>query len=156
MEYKYPEGLKFKIVNLDIPYRCKFSKTEWKHRGYLELQEYCTLKHKDSSNGNYQYYLEFDSGLESDFQSEHTIEIMMGKEFVEQYSKNKIAKEHIVQTKPPLGVMPKDIYEYKRVQDLCRALYEYSIYGINYDLMLKWSKELVERLENLELESELT
>ena len=55
-----------------------------------------------------------------------------------------------VKPKPPLGVMPKNIYELKRVQDLCRALYEYSTYEeIDYELMIKWSDELNDRLYGL-------
>ena len=60
---------------------------------------------------------------------------------------------HVKQPKPPLGVMPKDIYELKRVQDLCRALYEYSTYEeTNYELMIKWSDELQYRLGILKFE----
>ena len=58
--------------------------------------------------------------------------------------------------KLPLGVMPKNIYELKRVKDLSRALYEYSNYHTegNYDLMIKWAEELVERLSDLKFEKE--
>jgi len=57
---------------------------------------------------------------------------------------------HIQKPKPPLGVMPKDIYEFKRVQDLCRALYERSIFEeVDYELMIKWSDELNDRLYGL-------
>jgi len=62
---------------------------------------------------------------------------------------------HITKPKPPLGVTPKDIHDLLRVQDLCRALHEYSTYEeVKYDSMIKWSKELVYLLETLEVESE--
>ena len=52
--------------------------------------------------------------------------------------------------KPPLRVIPKNIYELQRVQDLCRALYEYSTYEeVGYELMIKWSDELNDRLYGL-------
>jgi len=55
-----------------------------------------------------------------------------------------------VKTKPPLGVIPKNILELQRVQDLCRALYEYSTYEeVDYELMIKWSDELNDRLYGL-------
>jgi hypothetical protein len=57
---------------------------------------------------------------------------------------------HIKQPKPPLGVMPKHIYELQRVKELCRALYERSIFEeVDYELMIKWSDELNDRLYNL-------
>ena len=57
--------------------------------------------------------------------------------------------------KPPLGVMPKNIYELKRVHEISRALFEYSYHTEeNYDLMIKWAEELVERLSNLKFEKE--
>ena len=55
--------------------------------------------------------------------------------------------------KPPLGVMPKYIFEEKRIMDLCRALYEYSQYKIDKDTvksMTDWTIELCERLNNLD------
>ena len=55
-----------------------------------------------------------------------------------------------VKPKPPLGVMPKDIYELKRVQDLCRALYERSTYEeMDLAFMIKWADELNDRLYGL-------
>lgn len=57
--------------------------------------------------------------------------------------------------KPPIGVMPKYLYEFKRIQDLCRALYEYTAYtDCNYDLLTGWSKELTERIESLKKEQD--
>jgi hypothetical protein len=56
-----------------------------------------------------------------------------------------------IYVKPPLGVIPKEIYDIKRIQELCRALLEYSTYStsmeeddINY--MIDWCNELCERL----------
>ena len=74
------------------------------------------------------------------------------KELFAEYHKN---KENI--NKSPLGITPKHIYELQRVQDICRALQEYSCYEVsihNYELMIKWSEELVERLGNLKFELE--
>jgi hypothetical protein len=51
--------------------------------------------------------------------------------------------------KPPLGVMPKYLFEEERVRDLCRAVYEYSQYKIDAHtcgLMREWIEELDERL----------
>ena len=57
---------------------------------------------------------------------------------------------HVKQPKPPLGVMPKQIFEWHRVIDLCRALHEYSLYeDVDRHLMIKWSDELNDRLYGL-------
>jgi len=57
---------------------------------------------------------------------------------------------HIKQTKPPLGVMPKQIFEWYRVIELCKALHEYSLYeDVDQHLMIKWSDELNDRLYGL-------
>ena len=59
--------------------------------------------------------------------------------------------------KPPLGVTPKNIFEMIRVQDLTRALQDYAHNDTsinNYELMLGWAEELVERLEDLKFEEE--
>jgi hypothetical protein len=59
-------------------------------------------------------------------------------------------EEHSYHPKPPLGVMPRDIYELQRVQELTRALYDYSRYEeLDLELMLKWADELDDRLFNL-------
>jgi len=57
----------------------------------------------------------------------------------------------------PLGITPKHIYELQRIQDITRALHEYSRYEQsinNYELMIKWTEELNERLSNLKFELE--
>ena len=57
---------------------------------------------------------------------------------------------HTQQTKPPLGVMPKNIFEWHRVIELCRALHEYSLYeDVDLALMIKWADELNDRLYGL-------
>lgn len=53
--------------------------------------------------------------------------------------------------KPPLGVSPTYIYEIQRIQNICRALYEYSYFNvpdINCDSMVKWCNELEQRLNS--------
>ena len=54
--------------------------------------------------------------------------------------------------KPLLGVTPKKLHEEKRIEDLCRALYDYSMEqptSKNIDYMHTWAEELVERLWSL-------
>lgn len=155
MEFKYPEYLRFKIAETrGIKSQWKFPKAgscsdDCEHKGDLKVGEEAVLRHKRMSP-NSLYYLNFDSGLESDYLSEREVEILMGKGFMDQVEANKITYEHVVQPKPPLGVMSKDIYEFKRVQDLCRALYERSIFEeVDYELMIRWSDELNDRLYGL-------
>lgn len=58
--------------------------------------------------------------------------------------------KHTPKSKPPLGVMSKDIFELFRVQELCKALYNHSTFEeVDYDLMIKWSNELNDRLYGL-------
>jgi len=49
--------------------------------------------------------------------------------------------------KPPLGVMPKDIWEYKRMAELSRAIHEYTEFG-NLEATVKWVNELKNMLED--------
>ena len=59
--------------------------------------------------------------------------------------------------KPPLGVTPRIIFEEMRMQDLCRALYEYSSYDLkleHYESMIDWAEELLDRLYNLKFDKE--
>jgi len=44
------------------------------------------------------------------------------------YVPDKCYEQNKKQSKPPLEITPKHIYEIQRVQDICRALYEYSCY----------------------------
>jgi hypothetical protein len=43
--------------------------------------------------------------------------------------------------RPPLGVIPKDIWEYKRMQDLSRAIKEYIDCG-RFEPVKEWIEEL--------------
>ena len=75
------------------------------------------------------------------------------------YIPDEFFKQNKKQPKPPLGIMPKHIYEIQRVQDICRVLHEYSCYEVsihNYELMLDWSEELNERLNHLKYDMEDT
>jgi hypothetical protein len=77
----------------------------------------------------------------------------MGKILFEGNAEDYKTWYHVKQPKPPLGVTSKHVYEFQRVQELCRALYERSIFEaeiINYDLMFKWSQELTDRLNYLQ------
>jgi len=61
------------------------------------------------------------------------------------------------QCKPPLGITPKHIYELQRIQEITRALHEYSRYVnsiYSCELMLNWSEELNERLSHLKYDME--
>jgi hypothetical protein len=62
-----------------------------------------------------------------------------------------ILDEILSYCKLPLGVMPKRVYNEKRVQELTRALNDYANYNIkaNKELMLEWTKELTELLERM-------
>ena len=55
-----------------------------------------------------------------------------------------------MQSKSPIGVTPEYIFEVQRIQELTRALYEYSYYNpteMKFDLMMEWTQELFRRLE---------
>lgn len=57
--------------------------------------------------------------------------------------------------KPPLGVTPKKIHDTLRIQELCRALYEYSIYDreeLKVELMQEWTRELDYLLDDLDIQ----
>lgn len=156
MEYKYPDNLRFKIVKIDgVKSSWKFPEAgscsnDCEQKGWLIIGEEATLKHSKRKDERFKYYLKFDSGLESDYFSDNEVEILMG---VEQEINNTYV--NIQKSKPPLGVMPKNIFELKRVQDLCRALYERSTYEeIDYELMSNWSEELNDRLFNLKCSQE--
>ncbi len=53
--------------------------------------------------------------------------------------------------RPPMGATPKKIYELKRVQELSKAIYDYS-HSDRYRTMIKWAEELVDRLHDLDFE----
>jgi len=59
------------------------------------------------------------------------------------------------QNKPPLSVMSKQIFEWHRVIELCRALHEYSLFeDVDQNLMIKWADELNDRLYGLKGDKE--
>lgn len=59
--------------------------------------------------------------------------------------------------KPPLGVMPKYIWLEKRMMELTRAIYEYSLLPSQWPIINTWIKELENRLdEYLNLKPNLT
>ena len=158
MEYKYPEDLRFKIVGKDgVKSTWKFPKSgscsnDCEQKGWLTIGEEATLKYSKRTDERFKYYLEFDSGLESDYLSDQEVEILMGSELIKFLDQQKINNtyNHIQQTKPPLGVMPKNIFEWHRVIELCRALHEYSLYeDVDLTLMIKWADELNDRLYGL-------
>ena len=71
------------------------------------------------------------------------------------YEQNK--KQPKPQPKPPLGITPKHIYELQRIQEITRALHEYSRYVnsiYSCELMINWSEELNERLNHLKYDME--
>jgi len=58
--------------------------------------------------------------------------------------------DHMQKPKPPLGIIPKQIFEWHRVIELCKALHEYSLCeDVDQHLMIKWSDELNDRLYGL-------
>ena len=74
------------------------------------------------------------------------------------YIPDELFEQNKKQPKPP-GITPKHIYELQRVQDICRALHEYSRYinsTYSCELMLNWSEELTERLSHLKYDMEDT
>lgn len=48
-----------------------------------------------------------------------------------------------INKRPPLGVMPREIWETNRIQELSRAIYMYSNYKVS-PVMLEWIEELKE------------
>jgi hypothetical protein len=150
MEYKYPEGLEFKIQSL------QGVKSIWKFdsdsgscncAGYLDVGEIVILKHHYTDCENLKYMLSCSDGKVSDWLSESELETMMGENYINNLS-NKLELERV---KPPLGVVPKKFYEYDRIQELSRAIHEYTYYysgkpDLKIDLLIKWTEELLERL----------
>lgn len=142
MGNKYQDGIEFIIQNVDKIYNKEiyYDKCEenCEPRGYLINGTKVILKHSNRKNPNHIYFLDLGDNYVSDYLSERDIEILAGDQL------NKIVK-------PPLGVTPKYIFEIKRIQELTRSLYEYAHHNsteMNYDFMLEWGKELLERLEN--------
>ena len=156
MEYKYSENLRFKIVSKDgVKSTWKFPKSgscsnDCEQKGWLTIGEEAVLKYSKRTDERFKYYLEFDSGLESDYLSEKEVEILMGEDFIKSLEKANDTYKHVKQPKQPLGVTPKNIFEFMRVQDLCRALQEHSLYeDVDLAIMIKWADELNDRLYGL-------
>jgi hypothetical protein len=60
-------------------------------------------------------------------------------------------KEKLIMNKPPLGVTPKKIHELLRIQELSRAIFEYSCFepeNLKIELLTTWIEELNDRLYN--------
>ena len=73
------------------------------------------------------------------------------------YIPDELFEQNKKQPKPPLGITPKHIYELQRIQEITRALYEYSRYVnsiYSCELMINWSEELNERLNHLKYDME--
>ena len=134
-------GVKIKVINFD-GWPVNFKEL------YIKTDEYIgsTGKIKNTNMNNDAFTIDFDDKYLQviDHQNLKLCFFKNNLEFVED------TYVHIKQPKPPLGVMPKDIYEFQRVMDLCRALYERSVFEeLDYDLMIKWSDELNDRLYGL-------
>jgi hypothetical protein len=156
MEHKYPENIGFIITNLEgVQSTWKFPKKgscqdDCKRMGDLKIGEAVVLKHSTRDDERFEYFLACDDGLESDYMSEREIENIMGDQLVERLNKKEDTYIHEVKPKPPLEVTPRDIYELQRIQELTRALYDYSRYEeLDLELMLKWADELDDRIFNL-------
>lgn len=61
------------------------------------------------------------------------------REIFEKYSL--VYSVDVMVEKPPLGVMPKEIWDYKRMQELSRAIHECIDFG-NLEVTIKWVNEL--------------
>jgi hypothetical protein len=95
--------------------------------------------------------------IDTDRDGWYLIENDLGeKQFYQSIRFQIVEGEVETQPKPPLGIMPKKFYELQRIQEISRALYEYSHFEgkMDYDLLIRWSEELTERLSNLKYESE--
>ena len=96
---------------------------------------------------NRQYYFKFESKVQECI--EHLNNMQVYKEY---YESEALASQ---QPKPPLGVTSTDIFERQRVQELSRALFEYIESGSDkYELLVKWSDELYDRLKGLQFMKE--
>lgn len=138
------EGQRAKIINID----------RYKEEGcYLNLDEYIGQSGEivQDYGDEFRFVIEFDNEHLRQLNSENGY-ICFRFEDIE-FLPCELDKEdtyiHVKQPKPPLGVMPKKIFETQRICELTRALYEYAYFqpeDIKYDSMLNWAEELVERL----------
>lgn len=138
---------KVKIINLN-------GWEENSDKNYLEFNNYIgqtgTIKY-DTGGECHRFLLKYDD------KHMDTVDKLNGKLYfrLENIELLDDTYEHIQKPKPHLEVMPKRIYEFQRVQDLCRALYEYSVCEkVNYELMNEWCEELNDRLFHLKCELE--
>ena len=134
-------GKRVKIINLD----------GWKDTNYQELESYLgkigTVKHDCNPGGTgYRLELTYDDGFMAEIDNRNG-RLCFREENIEVLDNT---YNHEKQSKLPLGIMPKKIFEWHRVIELCRALHEYSLYeDVDQHLMIKWSDELNDRLYGL-------
>ena len=120
---KYKIGDKVKVIDV-------LNNTDY-FKKYIDIEG--IIVDTCNPNSGYNYIVEFDKKYD---ESERTAWKEEELELVE---------------KPPLGVMPRRIYEMQRIQDLCRALYDYSkLDKLNIGLMKEWTCELIDRLYDIE------
>lgn len=151
MEYKYPEGIEVIVKNTDS---IKNNNIFYQHcsdncvpRGNFYSGNRAILKHHNTDNPRFVYYLDFSNGYVSDWFSEKEIEHIAGGEENLVHPLADILEE---KTKPPLGVIPIYYYERTRIYDLSRALYEYINSGIeDWKLLSMWANELRDRINTL-------
>lgn len=80
-------------------------------------------------------------------------------EIVEEYKESGATKIGILtdlkikgnfSNKPPIGIMPEELFEIGRVKDLCRALHDYTQQEeVDLNLIKLWAYELLDRLDGL-------
>lgn len=123
----------------------------WEDTNYKELESYMgkigTVKHDYNPGGTgYRLELIYDDGFMAEIDRRNG-RLCFREENIEVLDNT---YNHIQQSKPPLGVMPKNIFEWHRIIELCRALHEHSLYeDADLQLMIKWSYELNDRLYGL-------
>ena len=114
----------------------------------LGIKDYVTILKEYGAYQPYcsEYY--FKSKIDAQKCVDHLNNNQVYKEYYE-------SEEADARSKPPLGVMPRNLFERQRVQELSRALYEYIDAGNkDYDMLVKWSEELQDRLWNLKCDTE--
>lgn len=142
-------GKKVRIINTNGFDDCsyKFKNLE------IYIGETGTIKNDYGINSEYRFTIKFDNN------EIENLDCLKGKlnfqlENIELI--NNTNNTYLI--RPPLGVTPKHIYEIQRVQELCRALNDYSHYENsidNYESMIKWAEELNNRLFDLKLNLEI-
>ena len=142
------------FINGEFYVKCKTEELaneflKYCHDNGLEWNNGESLIQYNNWNSNYKdncyKYIGNDWGMVYEEEAETDIEFTGFKKEL-----NEDTYEHIQKHKPPLGVMPKQIFEWHRVIELCRALHEYSLCeDVDQHLMIKWSDELNDRLYGL-------